>query len=386
MDQELITAVETIKTAILQSQYQAAKETTRVQLILYYGIGRYLSSKKGKKTWGTSVLETISAQLRKELPGLRGFSASNLKNMRQFYDNWAFLEDSNSTDASVELLTDTSNSTVMTGEFKDDQKLIIPITDFKLTGINLADFPVEDFFKVPFSHHITIFSKVKNLQERYYYIHRVVEENLQVDTLEILIKKDAYKHQKELPNNFERTITPASLARKAVEMFKDEYLLDFINVEEIGERDAADVDERVVENAIIHNVKNFIMTFGKDFAFVGDQYHLEAFNEEFFSDLLFFNRELNCLVVVELKRGEFKPAYLGQLSAYLRIVDDKIKKPHENRTIGIVLCKSMNKQFAEYVIQDYDKPMGVTTYKSLSEMPEDMQKVLPDLDDIKKIM
>ena len=382
MNQELISAVEAIKTAILQSQYQAAKETTRVQLILYYGIGRFLSSKKGKKTWGTSVLETISSQLRKELPGLRGFSATSLKKMRLFYENWSFLEDSNSSVMTDELPDTRTNSSDASVELTS----IIPIADFKLSGINLADFPVEDFFKVPFSHHITIFSKVKNLQERYYYIHRVVEENLQVDTLEILIKKDAYKHQKELPNNFERTITPASLARKAVEMFKDEYLLDFINVEEIGERDAADVDERVVENSIIHNVKNFIMTFGKDFAFVGDQYHLEAFNEEFFSDLLFFNRELNCLVVVELKRGEFKPAYLGQLSAYLRIIDDKIKKPHENRTIGIVLCKSMNKQFAEYVIQDYDKPMGVTTYKSLSEMPEDMQKVLPDLDDIKKIM
>ncbi len=382
MEQALITAVEAIKTAILQSQYQAAKETTRVQLILYYGIGRYLSSKKGKKTWGTSVLETISSQLRKELPGLRGFSATSLKKMRLFYENWSFLEDSNSSVMTNELPDTRTNSS----DASDELTAIIPISDFKLSGINLADFPVEDFFKVPFSHHITIFSKVKNLQERYYYIHRVVEENLQVDTLEILIKQDAYKHQKELPNNFERTIAPASLARKAVEMFKDEYLLDFINVEEIGERDVADVDERVVENAIIHNVKNFIMTFGKDFAFVGDQYHLEAFNEEFFSDLLFFNRELNCLVVVELKRGEFKPAYLGQLSAYLRIVDDKIKKPHENRTIGIVLCKSMNKQFAEYVIQDYDKPMGVTTYKSLSEMPEDMQKVLPDLDDIKKIM
>ena len=382
MNPELITAIEAIKTAILQSQYQAAKETTRVQLILYYGIGRYLSSKKGKKTWGTSVLETISSQLRKELPGLRGFSATSLKKMRLFYESWNFLEDSNSSVMTDELPDTRTNSS----DASDELTAIIPIADFKLSGINLADFPVEDFFKVPFSHHITIFSKVKNLQERYYYIHRVVEENLQVDTLEILIKKDAYKHQKELPNNFERTITPASLARKAVEMFKDEYLLDFINVEEIGERDAADVDERVVENAIIHNVKNFIMTFGKDFAFVGDQYHLEAFNEEFFSDLLFFNRELNCLVVVELKRGEFKPAYLGQLSAYLRIIDDKIKKPHENRTIGIVLCKSMNKQFAEYVIQDYDKPMGVTTYKSLSEMPEDMQKVLPDLDDIKKIM
>ena len=381
MNQELTTAVEAIKTAILQSQYQAAKETNRIQLILYYGIGRYLSSKKGKKTWGTSVLETISSQLRKELPGLRGFSATSLKKMRLFYENWNFLEDSNSS-----VMTDELPEKLNSSDASDELTAIIPIADFKLSGINLADFPVEDFFKVPFSHHITIFSKVKNLQERYYYIHRVVEENLQVDTLEILIKKDAYKHQKELPNNFERTITPASLARKAVEMFKDEYLLDFINVEEIGERDAADVDERVVENAIIHNVKNFIMTFGKDFAFVGDQYHLEAFNEEFFSDLLFFNRELHCLVVVELKRGEFKPAYLGQLSAYLRIVDDKIKKPHENRTIGIVLCKSMNKQFAEYVIQDYDKPMGITTYKSLSEMPEDMQKVLPDLNDIKKIM
>ena len=382
MNQELITAVEAIKTAILQSQYQAAKETTRVQLILYYGIGCYLSSKKGKKTWGTSVLETISSQLRKELPGLRGFSATSLKKMRLFYENWSFLEDSNSSVMTDELPDTRTNSS----DTSDELTAIIPIADFKLSEINLADFPVEDFFKVPFSHHITIFSKVKNLQERYYYIHRVVEENLQVDTLEILIKKDAYKHQKEIPNNFERTITPSSLARKAVEMFKDEYLLDFINVEEIGERDASDVDERVVENAIIHNVKNFIMTFGKDFAFVGNQYHLEAFNEEFFSDLLFFNRELNCLVVVELKRGEFKPAYLGQLSAYLRIVDDKIKKPHENRTIGIVLCKSMNKQFAEYVIQDYDKPMGVTTYKSLSEMPEEMQKVLPDLDDLKKIM
>ena len=381
MNLELITAVEAIKTAILQSQYQAAKETTRIQLILYYGIGRYLSSKKGKKTWGTSVLETISSQLRKELPGLRGFSASNLKNMRLFYENWSFLEDQKSSVTTGELLEKTNSS-----DASDEFKSIIPISDFKLSGVDLNDFPVEDFFKVPFSHHIAIFSKVKNLQERYYYIHRVVEENLQVDTLEIVIKKDAYKHQKELPNNFEQTITPASLARKAVEMFKDEYLLDFINVEEIGERDVADVDERVVENAIIHNVKNFIMTFGKDFAFVGEQYHLEAFNEEFFSDLLFFNRELNCLVVVELKRGEFKPAYLGQLSAYLRIVDDKIKKPHENRTIGIVLCKSMNKQFAEYVIQDYDKPMGVTTYKSLSEMPEEMQKVLPDLDEIKKIL
>ena len=176
MNQELTTAVETIKTAILQSQYHIAKDVTRVQLILYYGIGRYLSSKKGKKTWGTSVLETISSQLRKVLPGLRGFSATSLKKMRLFYENWSFL-DSNSS-----VMTDELPEKLNSSDASDELTAIIPIADFKLSGINLADFPVEDFFKVPFSHHITIFSKVKNLQERYYYIHRVVEENLQVDT------------------------------------------------------------------------------------------------------------------------------------------------------------------------------------------------------------
>lgn len=299
MEKELVSAVEAIKTAILQSQYQAAKDVNRVQLILYFCIGRFLSSKKGKKTWGTGVLETISAQLRKELPGLRGFSATSLKKMRQFYENWAFLEDSNSTVITDEL-ADSSNSTVVTDELAMSKNPVIAITEFKLSGINLNSFPVEDFFKVPFTHHTTIFSKVKNLSERYYYIHLVAEENLQVDKLEILIKNKDFQHHKKLPNNFSNTLTNPNLARKAVEMFKDEYLLDFINVEEIGERDAADVDEKVVENTIIQNVKNFIIAFGKDFTFVGNQYHLEAFSKEFFSDLLFFNRELNCLGVVEL--------------------------------------------------------------------------------------
>lgn len=130
MNQELITAVETIKTAILQSQYQAAKETNRIQLILYYGIGRYLSSKKGKKTWGTSVLESISSQLRKELPGLRGFSASSLKNMRLFYENWSFLEDSNSSVMTDELPDTRTNSS----DVSDELTAIIPISDFKISN------------------------------------------------------------------------------------------------------------------------------------------------------------------------------------------------------------------------------------------------------------
>lgn len=128
------------------------------------------------------------------------------------------------------------------------------------------------------------------------------------------------------------------------------------------------------------------MTFGKDFAFVGNQYHLEIYSEDFFPDLLFFNRELNALVVVELKTGKFRTSYLAQLMTYLRILDDKVRKPHENPSIGIVLCKEANRSFVEYVMQDYDKPMGVATYTTSKEMPEMLKDALPDMDELKKLL
>ena len=149
---------------------------------------------------------------------------------------------------------------------------------------------------------------------------------------------------------FTKTIPATSRSLRAITAFKDEYLLDFINVEELGARDGQDVDERVVENAIVHNVKNFILAFGKDFTFVRNQYHLDAFGEDQYIDLLFFNRELNCLVAVELKTGKFKTSYLGQLQGYLSVLDGFERKPHENPSIGIILCKDMNKSFVDYVI------------------------------------
>jgi hypothetical protein len=146
------------------------------------------------------------------------------------------------------------------------------------------------------------------------------------------------------------------------------------------------VDERLVEQRIIHNIKRFIMTLGKDFAFVGNQYHLEIYGEDMWSDLLFFNRELNALVAIELKIGKFKPAYLGQLYAYLQVLDDKVRKPHENPSIGIVLCKMANQAYAEYAVRDYNKPMGIATYKTFADMPKEMQHILPDVDALKKLL
>ena len=224
------------------------------------------------------------------------------------------------------------------------------------------------------------------MAERFYYIHRCAEEHLSVRALKKLIESKAYQNQQALPNNFDRTIPTPKDARKAVMMFKDSYMLDFINVEELGERDIEDVDERVVEQSIVHNIKNFIMTFGKDFAFIGNQYHLEVYGVEHFPDLLFFNRELNCMVCIELKTGAFKSSYLGQLMTYLRILDDKVKKKHENPSIGIVLCTTANKDYVEYVIQDYNKPMGVATYKTFDDMPEELRKALPNMDDLKKLL
>ena len=169
-------------------------------------------------------------------------------------------------------------------------------------------------------------------------------------------------------------------------MFKDSYTLEFINTEEIGVREAIDVDERVIEQRIVENIKKFIMTFGNDFAFVGNQYHLEVHGVEHFPDLLFFNRELNALVVVELKTGEFKSSYLGQLMGYLSILDAKVKKPHENPSIGIVLCKSANKDYVQFVIKDYSKPMGVATYTTAADMPDNLRNALPDIEQLRNLL
>jgi len=368
-------AVETIKTAILQSQYDAARSVNEKQLMLYYGIGKYISANSREGHWGTGAIDTISERLQKEMPGLRGFSARNLKNMRLFYEEWehAILPESNSNDK--------LKSPVITGDLENaitvNRQLQLPIYT---EGFQKA------FFSIGFTHHIMIITKAKDVDERIFYIKRSADEKYSVKELKQSIASDDYHHQGALPNNFTKTLSASGQALKAINAFKDEYLLDFINTEELGIRDAADVDEKVVENAIVNNVKNFILKFGKDFAFIRNQYHLDAFGEDQYVDLLFFNRALNCLVAVELKTGEFKTSYLGQLQGYLSIIDGFEKKPHENPAIGLILCADMNKPFVDYVIQDFTSPMGVATYKTSKDMSEELRKALPDIEDLKRLL
>lgn len=379
-DKELLrcydAAAERIKEALLRSQYQALRSTNSVQLQMYYSIGRYISLNSRDEVWGSGALSYISEWLSRNMPGLRGFSETNLRMMRLFYEQWNFL--------------DINSSTAVDEMRKGDSSTAVDEIGLALIGkpvqAELRDFPLEEFLQVPFSHQYIILSKVKDLEERYFYLRLCVMEHLSREGLKKAIEGDEYHHRGTLPNNFGESISSVEQARKAVLAFKDEYVLDFINVEELGARDIEDVDERIVEQEIVQNIKNFIMTFGRDFAFLGNQYKVEAMGHTHYIDLLFYNRELSCLIAVELKTGAFKTSYLGQLNGYLSVLDDYVRKPMENRSIGVLLCKSVDRNYAEYMVRGYDNPMGVATFKTAGDMPDKLRRALPDIEELKRLL
>lgn len=352
-------AVKLIKTAILQSQAKALASVNQEQLALYYGIGRYISQNSRSGFWGKDAVETISRQLSAEMPGLRGFSARNLRNMRMFYEQWKML-DTNLADASAKI--------------EKVENVLLPSV--------FSEIPLHAFFSIGFSHHVMILSKTKTIEERRFYIQLCADLQLSHEALERKIAEDAYHNQGKMPNNFIHSIPDHKQAFRTIQMFKDSYLLDFINTEQLGQRDE-DIDERVIENEIVHNMRNFIMTFGKGFSYIGCQVHYDKLGHDHWVDLLFFNRILRSLVVVELKKGTFKPAYLGQLSHYLHVLDDDERLEGENPPVGIILCKDADKTFVEYVLQDYQRPMGVATYQIGQKK---LMELLPSEEEMKKLM
>jgi predicted nuclease of restriction endonuclease-like (RecB) superfamily len=372
-------AVVIIKTAILQSQARAVKAVNQEQLALYFGVGRYISMNTRNHGWGTGALKQISDSLRLELPGLRGFSETNLKNMRLFYEAWNSIE-TNSSVATDESLNSRSITDGISADNAENE--MIAIRQLQLT--NYVEFPLAEFLSISFTHHIVIINHAKDFDERLFYIRYCHKYKPTTEDLPGIIKQDLYHHQDKMPNNFLATIPDYKQAYRAIRMFKDEYLLDFINVEELGMHDE-DVDEQVIESNIVHNVKNFIMTFGRGFAFCGSQVHYDKLGHDHWVDLLFFNRDLNRTVVFELKNGKFKVGYLAQLSAYLRILNDDDRRSHEEAPIGIILCKNADKDYAGYIMQDFKQPMGVATYMTADEMDPELLKVLPPKEELQRV-
>ncbi|MBS1660809.1 MAG: DUF1016 family protein [Bacteroidetes bacterium] len=349
MDKTYIDFIAGLKQNILQSRYIAAKLVNKEQLLLYIKTGKMLSEKITLENWGAKVIEQIAADLQQQLPGLRGFSYRNLMKMKQLSDSY-----------SPSLFLPSS-----TAEFK----LLSNMTPTPTTSKPPASL-TENFWKISFTHHMLILNKCSTPEKRLFYIEQAASHFWPVSILEHHINADLFTHQGKLPNNFDSTL-PKDLKPSALQVFQDEYLMDFITPLAIE-------DERVLESEVVSEIKNFILKMGKGFCFLGNQYRLEVAGDEFFIDLLFFNRHLQSLVAFELKRGKFKPSYAGQLNFYLNVLDDKVRLPHENPSIGIILCKEKNNTIVEFAIKNIDKSMGVATYRTTKEPPKELKDILPD--------
>lgn len=358
--------IKQLKQQIVSSRYIVAKIANTESLRLYFAIGKSVDEQFKSEKWGAKVLTAISERLQQELPGLRGFSAINIKKMRVFYQEWSQYD---------------AISSLITTKLKSLENGIWSSSTTKLIESKNKQGNLTAFLSIPFTHHYEIILKIKNEKQRWYYINKVAEEFWTVKQLRIELKNKSHLQAKKLPNNFNRTLTSV-LSNKAMRAFKDQYLLDFINVEDADE----DIDERVLEHEIVQNIKKFMMSLGNDFSFMGNQYRLTVDGDEYFIDLLFFHRGLQSLVAFELKKGKFKPEYVGKMNFYLSALDDLIKQPHENPSIGIILCKEKNNKKVEYSFRDFEKPMGVSVFKTTDILPKKYRKVLPGPEELKRLL
>lgn len=364
-------AIKEIKAAILKSRYTAARLANRELLLLYFKVGQYVSNNSREGFWGTGAIAEISKRLTQELPGLRGFSEGNIKKMRLFYEAWKDVF-SNRSPLANEFSEESSNSanrSLPTNEFPKDFELRI-VTDAEIT--------LDEFFAVSFTNHILIVMSEKSLKGRIFYISRCAAEFWTAEKLQYHLREKLFEKQTlPITSNFEVAISDKNLRASALRAFKDEYLLDFVNIE-----DPDEFDERELESEIILTIKKFILALGGDFAFIGNQYKVVVSEKEYFIDLLFFNRRLQCLVAIELKRGEFKPEYAGKLNFYLSALDEYVRLPNENPSIGIILCKSKDKKTVEFSFRDTTKPMGVASFKTSNELPEEYRNILPSAEEL----
>lgn len=375
---DVVSAVKVIKTAILKSRYLAAKLANAEMLKLYYAIGGYVSAKSRAGTWGTGAIETISERLSKELPGLRGFSPQNIKNMRQFFEEWS----------------DSPIRQSLTSELQ--QMLFYKVHEGVLCGSREVEIrqsviselgPTEQgaFQSIGFTHHMAILHACKTNDERLYYIRRCAAEFWPVRTLVRHLKANDYATQGRAVTNFTLTMPDDGQVNRAVQAFKSEYLLDFVNIVD-AEDDEETLDEPEWMMEMVSKIRHLIQALGPDFCFMDVKKRFVVEGEEHFADLVFFHRGLRCMVAIELKRGKFKPAYLGQLEFYLARLDKYVKHEDENPSIGLILCHEMKASVVEMTIRRHNTPLGVATYRSSADIPEEYETLKPLLDGAQRLL
>lgn len=316
------TFIAEIKEKVRQAQYDALKIVNVHLINLYWEIGKSISEKQ-TESWGKAIVPTLSKELQKEFPGVGGFSTTNLWLMAQFYN-----------------------------EYKGDENLQ------PLAG------------EISWTKHTVILSKCKDKLERKFYILSTKKYGWTKNVLIHQIENKTYEKYLVNQTNFEQTL-PASIKNQAYLAVKDEYTFDFLNLSE-------EHSESQLENALVQNIRSFLLEMGNQFTFVGNQFKVEIEGKEYFIDLLLYHRQLQCLVAIELKIGEFTPEYKGKMEFYLSVLNDKIKLPNENDSIGIIICKEKNRTVVEYSLRSGNMPIGVATYRTTAQLPKEYKKLLPN--------
>ena len=315
-----------IKNEILSSQYQAMQAINKQLIYMYWHIGKIILN---NSVWGNKFIDNLSIDLKLEFPKIKGFSIRNLKNMKKFAEEYQ--------------------------DFEFVQSVTAQIT---------------------WTHNVLLLDKIKDIEIRKWYINETVKNGWSVNILEMQINSKLYERQvsNEKISNFQNTL-PDIQSDLAIQTMKDPYLFDFISLK-------GKVKELEIENAMIDRIKDVLIELGNGFAFVGNQYKLTVGDKDYFIDLLFYHLKLKCYIVVELKAREFEPTDAGQLNFYLSAIDDLVKDKTDNPSIGLLLCKTKNKFTAEYALKDINKPIGVSEYKLLEDIPEYLQSQLPKAEDI----
>lgn len=318
--------IDNIKNKVRQAQYEALKVVNTQLINLYWEIGKSISEKQSEN-WGKAIVPTLSKELQNEFPGIGGFSVGNLWLMAQFYSEYQSVT------------------------------FLVPLVR-----------------EISWSKHITILKKCKDNQQRQFYILSTQKFGWTKNVLIHQIENQTFEKYLTNQTNFDKTV-PDSIKNQAFLAVKDEYTFDFLNL-------ADEHSESDLEQALIQNIRSFLLELGHFYTFVGNQYKISVSDKEYFIDLLLFHRQLQCLVAIELKIGEFQPEYKGKMEFYLSLLNDKVKLAHENEAIGIIICKNKDKTIVEYSLKSSNLPIGVATYKTSNLLPKEFQNLLPSSSEI----
>jgi predicted nuclease of restriction endonuclease-like (RecB) superfamily len=328
-----------IKTRIRKAQLKATLAVNAEMIQLYWDVGNMIYQRQQEQGWGATVTLRLANDLKNEVSDIKGLSERNLKFMVQFYKLYE------------------SESVFLIGKQ--------PVSQLENAEILLS---------IPWGHHILLMQRIKSSEIRFWYMQQTIQNGWSRDALASMIKSSLFERQGGATTNFEQQL-PKVQSQLAKEALKDPYVFDFLTLTE-------PFAERELELALVQHIEKFLLELGKGFAFVGRQYHLAVDGQDFYMDLLFYHLKMRCFIVIDLKKGAFKPEYAGKMNFYCSAVDDLLRHPTDQPTIGLILCENKNKIIAEYALRDTHKPIGVSEYELTRMLPSNLKPSLPTIEEI----